>query len=240
VPNLNGVNATGLSRLWPVFALLNLSLLWRVAGEIAGDFDPALLAGLHWSGVMAGVALLLWAGHLLRVMFKPPVQVRQVISDIDPQTHVAAVIETWPQTTPVFVRHGFGLLLNPVARRTIARAVSIDHACRMHNEDVSAFVRELRVAAGLEEAHECACSTALLDPEASVAETAVRHPATVAVFARLGLDACCGGAESIRNAAAHNNKPLEEVLHQLSHAIHEEHHDEAGTACAGNCAHTVA
>lgn len=242
VPNLNGVNPARLGRLWPVFALLNLSLVWRVVGEIAGDFDPALLAGIHWSGMAAGVALLLWAGHLLRVMFLPPSEAPQRADDITPQTRVAAVLETWPQTMQVFLRHGFTLLLNPVARRTIARSVSLAHVCTMNDKDVDAFVAELRAAAGLD--HQCSCSAAsaedkpacskplVIDADASVAEIAREHPATVAVFTRLGLDTCCGGAESIRNAAAHNGKPLEDVLHQLEHAIREEHHDKAGATCA--------
>ncbi|MCC7510150.1 MAG: DUF542 domain-containing protein [Planctomycetes bacterium] len=242
VPNLNGVNPARLGRLWPVFALLNLSLVWRVIGEIAGDFDPALLAGIHWSGVAAGIALLLWATHLLRVMFLPPTEAPQRVDEITSQTRVAAVLDTWPQTLPVFLRHGFTLLLNPVARRTIARSVSLAHVCSMNDKDVDSLVAELRAAAGL--GHECSCSAGVtadqhvcgspqaINADASVAETAREHPATVAVFTRLGLDTCCGGAESIRNAAAHNSKPLEDVLHQLELAIREEHHDKAGATCA--------
>lgn len=242
VPNLNGVNPARLGRLWPVFALLNLSLVWRVIGEIAGDFDPALLAGIHWSGVAAGVGLLLWATHLLRVMFVPASDAPQLADDITPQTRVAAVLDTWPRTMEVFQRHGFTLLLNPVARRTIARSVSLAHACTLNDKDVNSLVAELRAAAGL--GHDCACSASatvdkpasekpmVINADASVAETAREHPATVAVFTRLGLDTCCGGAESIRNAAEHNGKPLEDVLHQLEHAIQEEHHDKAGATGA--------
>jgi iron-sulfur cluster repair protein YtfE (RIC family) len=66
-----------------------------------------------------------------------------------------------------------------------------------------------------------------LNSEWAVVETARRHPATVAVFARLRMDACCGGAESIRNSAQHNGLKVEDVMEQLETAIREEHHDEA-------------
>lgn len=282
VPNLNGVDPSRLRKLWAVFVLLNLATLWRVAGEIAGDFDPALLAGLHWSAVLAAAALMLWAAHLLRLMLAPPQGAAPMkTTEITPETRVATVIDTWPQTMAVFVRHGFKTLQNPVARRTIARAVSLAHVCAMSDKDVTVLVRELRESAGLaqpaaaepagccgschtepavaieaehncgchghdheqghqhapEQAHEhaCACtSVAEAEPAApelsadwTVVETARKHPATVAVFAQLRMDACCGGAESIHNSAEHNGLKVEDVMEQLETAIREEHHDKA-------------
>lgn len=229
VPNLNGVNPAGLKGLWSVFVLLNLALVWRVAGEIAGDFNQALLAGIYGSGVMVGVALLIWAAHLARLMLAPPVYKPERATDITPDTKVAAVLDGWPQTMPVFVRNGFTLLQNPVARRTIARSVSLSHVCKMSDKDVAAFVRELRVAAGLDAPEEAPADLPVVDPDLSVADTARTHPETVAVFASLNMDACCGGADSIRNAAAHNGLELNDVLQQLAAAIREEQHETAGT-----------
>lgn len=227
VPNLNGVDPSRLRPLWAVFALLNISLAWRVIGEVAGDFDPALLAGLHFSGMLAGVALLLWAGHLLRVMYFAPTTRAEKITDITPDSRVASVVETWPQTMEVFQRHGFTLLSNPVARRTIARAVSLEHVCKMQGKDLKQIVHELRHAAGL--AAPCACASAArkaeapaLDPALSVAEAARKYPATVPVFAKLGMDACCGGEDSIENAAVHGGMEIRDVMHQLEHAIQED------------------
>lgn len=227
VPTLNGVDPARLRGLWPVFLLLNLSLLWRVGGEIAADFDPALLAGLHWSGVMASLALLLWAAHIVRVIVKPPLAAPERATDITPETKVAAVVETWPQTLPVFVRYGFTLLTNPVARRTVARSVNLDHVCRMHSHDVAKFVQELRVAAGLEKPAPSAPRWTL-NPATPVVEAARSHPALAAVFAKLGMDACCGGAESIEKSAEHNGLALEAVMMELETALDEVHHDTAG------------
>jgi hypothetical protein len=228
VPTLNGVAPARLKPLWSVFAILHIGLVWRVAGEIAGDFDPALLAGLHWSGVLIAAGLLIWAGHLVRVIVAPPQLETERATDITPETRVAAVVEAWPATLEVFLRRGFTLLANPVSRRTIARAVSLRHVCGMHNVDVTAFVRELRVAAGLETScacgghahHEAAAEVApAINPDATVAEIARSHPATVAVFAANGLDACCGGGATVRNAAMHHGKQLEDVIRQLEHAV---------------------
>ncbi len=40
-----------------------------------------------------------------------------------------------------------------------------------------------------------------LDPDASIDAVLREHPATVAVFNAFGVDACCGGARSLRAAA---------------------------------------
>lgn len=61
-------------------------------------------------------------------------------------------------------------------------------------------------------------AAALIDLDLSVAEVVRRHPHTLPVLSRLGLDACCGGAESVRHAAEHNGVPLDRLLEELSHA----------------------
>ncbi|MBZ0136797.1 MAG: DUF542 domain-containing protein [Planctomycetes bacterium] len=53
----------------------------------------------------------------------------------------------------------------------------------------------------------------------TVEETASRFPRTVPLFAALNMDTCCGGADSIRKAAADNGHDLETVLEKLSAAI---------------------
>jgi len=44
--------------------------------------------------------------------------------------------------------------------------------------------------------------------EHTVVEWVRRHPQTLPVFAALGMDSCCGGAETVANAAAHNGVDL--------------------------------
>ncbi|MGE5234841.1 MAG: DUF542 domain-containing protein [Acidobacteriota bacterium] len=61
--------------------------------------------------------------------------------------------------------------------------------------------------------------TAAIDVAASVAETVRRYPGTLAVFSRHGMDSCCGGAESVANAAAHNGVDLPDLLEELAHHV---------------------
>jgi len=42
------------------------------------------------------------------------------------------------------------------------------------------------------------------------------HPETVSVFHRYGMDACCGGAKTIEEAAAAHGLDLAEVLDALN------------------------
>jgi regulator of cell morphogenesis and NO signaling len=44
------------------------------------------------------------------------------------------------------------------------------------------------------------------------------HPETVAVFNEFRLDACCGGAATIAEAAARHGAPLDELLRALENA----------------------
>ena len=44
------------------------------------------------------------------------------------------------------------------------------------------------------------------------------HPGSVAVFNEFGVDACCGGAATIAEAAARDGAPLGELLRALEGA----------------------
>jgi len=54
--------------------------------------------------------------------------------------------------------------------------------------------------------------------EMTVNETIQRHPAAVAVFNELGIDACCGGGATLAQAAAREGIPLPELLMALRQA----------------------
>ncbi len=58
-----------------------------------------------------------------------------------------------------------------------------------------------------------------LDLDASVSDWVRRNPSTLAVFARLGMDSCCGGAESVVNAATHNGVDLEALRKELARHV---------------------
>lgn len=54
-----------------------------------------------------------------------------------------------------------------------------------------------------------------LDPRLSVNEVLRLHPRTIAVFNELGVDACCGGADSLEDAAARAGISLTVLLEAL-------------------------
>jgi regulator of cell morphogenesis and NO signaling len=55
----------------------------------------------------------------------------------------------------------------------------------------------------------------ILSPEISVNEAIRLVPASVEVFNRYAIDACCGGASSIREAALRDGAPLEPLMQEL-------------------------
>ncbi len=58
---------------------------------------------------------------------------------------VEDVLTRYPETLDVFVRQGhcFGLLANPVARRSLAKLVTIERACKLHFINLEKLLREL-------------------------------------------------------------------------------------------------
>ena len=48
-----------------------------------------------------------------------------------------------------------------------------------------------------------------------VNEVIRRYPETVHVFSEYGIDACCGGAAPVHEAAARHGVPLEDLLERL-------------------------
>ena len=65
----------------------------------------------------------------------------------------------------------------------------------------------------------CTSCTSRVDEAHSVNELLRDHPATAAVFNAFGIDACCGGARSLRDAAADDGADLATLLHELATAI---------------------
>ena len=210
VPTLNGFDTAKLSRLRTLFVLLNLAIAARLVGEIAGDFTQKALPVLAPTGVLLMVALLIWGVHLARIVHGRAAGDEPQSDEITARSKVGLIVERWPQTLNVFMNHGFALLANLVARRTIARRVSLEQVCRMHNKDLEALMADLKKAAA---------PSPQLDPELTVAEVAERYPTTVPVFAEMKMDTCCGGADSIRKAATHHGHELADVLSKLQKVI---------------------
>lgn len=60
-------------------------------------------------------------------------------------------------------------------------------------------------------------------PESMTVNEAIRRfPATVAVFREFGIDACCGGAAAVAEAAGRHGLDAERLLAALNRAAEEE------------------
>ena len=62
-------------------------------------------------------------------------------------------------------------------------------------------------------------TTTALTPDLTVATVAGLWPGTAAIFARHGLDLCCGGSKTLAFAAGAHGISLEELMRELRGAI---------------------
>jgi hypothetical protein len=153
VPPLSGVDLRRAASLWPTFILLNLGNMMRVSFQIATDFTLTAFPIMGISGFIEVVGLTLWAYELVGNMRVGRELEKQIVSEtlvelqplsIAPQTRVADVLRTYPQSLDVFLKHGFTPLSNPVLRQTMARVITIEQACRREHVDLTTLLHELR------------------------------------------------------------------------------------------------
>jgi MFS family permease len=180
VPTLSGVDVRRASSLWPTFLLLNLGNLTRVSSQIATDFFPSAYSVMGYSGFIEVVGLTLWSYELFANMRAGKKLERETSGvtgngagkfQITPQTKIADVLAHYPQSLSIFLRHGFSPLGNPVLRRTMARVVTIEQACRREGVDLNGLLTELR---GLAEPRDTLVTIDSLKPE--------REKTTAALF----------------------------------------------------------
>lgn len=151
VPTLSGIDVKRTNSLWPTFVLLNLGNLTRVSFQIATDFSPVAYPVMGISGFIEVVGLTLWGYELvsnIRIGKKLEKESSAVNlfqpRDILPDTKVGEVLARYPQSLEIFVRSGFSLLRNPVLRKTMARAITIQQACRREGVDLALLLAELK------------------------------------------------------------------------------------------------
>ena len=149
VPTLSGVDVRRTRSLWPTFLLLNLGNLTRVSFQIGTDFWPAAYKVMGISGFIEVVGLTLWGYELIanmragKKLQKEAATIPEVNLEISPTVKVGEVLERYPQSLDIFVRHGFAPLRNPVLRKTMARVITIEQACRREGVDMSELLSEL-------------------------------------------------------------------------------------------------
>ncbi|HEX6283925.1 MAG TPA: DUF1858 domain-containing protein, partial [Pyrinomonadaceae bacterium] len=69
---------------------------------------------------------------------------RATVSSIAPDTRVGDVLNRYPQSLDVFIKHGFTPLSNPVLRRTLAQVITVEQACRREGVDMNVLLAELQ------------------------------------------------------------------------------------------------
>jgi iron-sulfur cluster repair protein YtfE (RIC family) len=68
----------------------------------------------------------------------------------------------------------------------------------------------------------------MTDRTSTVNDLIARHPETVAVFNHFGIDACCGGAVPVREAALRDGADPDALLAALAEVVGETHPVRAG------------
>ncbi|GJL77754.1 MAG: hypothetical protein NPINA01_07430 [Nitrospinaceae bacterium] len=125
------------------FYLQNIGLIGMMAMHVSG---------VAWKGggfralfilfaVSAGIAIFFMFYNLYFVL--SPAKSSEPPGEITKDMKVAAVLDQFPQTMPVFMQNGFTSLANPAARRTFAKVVSIEKACEKHDVDCAEFLTKI-------------------------------------------------------------------------------------------------
>lgn len=150
VPTLNGVDVRRLRALWIPFVLVNVGCLMRVTFQIGTDFAEWAYPVAGVSGLLEVTGIGIWGVHLWRIMagWRPEAAgAPERPSRITADHRIGHIVEWFPETLPVLLEKGFTPLANPIARRTIARAVSVRQAAAHHGLNVEKLVAELNAVA---------------------------------------------------------------------------------------------
>jgi hypothetical protein len=132
---------------------MNLGCALRVSTQIMTDWHPGAFALIGVSGTLEVAGLAWWGLGLLRIMFgvgapasaEPgPGSERPV--RIEPGHIVADVLGWFPETGPVFDRHGFTALRQPMLRRMLAHQVTLAQAARLNGVRADLLVEDLNAA----------------------------------------------------------------------------------------------
>lgn len=132
-----------------IFSLLWVGVSVRIAADILSLWSSSAYPWVNLSGVLILTAMSIFIVEIWRLTAKEEAAAQEPARlAISSESNVAAVLEAYPHLLPVFVRHGFGALQNPVARKTVARFVTIEQAAQKHGLDPAILLSELRNTAG--------------------------------------------------------------------------------------------
>jgi hypothetical protein len=125
--------------------------------QVATDYVPTAFVLIGVSALLELTGLTLWGAHLVMVMTRayrieqgeePASAHRLMPGEISRETIVADAITAVPETLDVLIRAGFTPLKNPILRRTLARTVTLEQACRRLGLNPETIVQELNALTG--------------------------------------------------------------------------------------------
>jgi hypothetical protein len=121
--------------------------------QIATDWTHYAYPLIGLSGVLEVTALAWWGLGLAVVMRRGWVASRVPAHSaglapqrIEASHRVADVLEWFPQTEDVFLRHSFTALQNPILRRTLARQVTVAQAAALRGVNLTALLNDLNTS----------------------------------------------------------------------------------------------
>lgn len=147
-PVFRGVALYSQPMLNATFALINLGNLLRVGFQsLIPLLGPVSFAPMGISGWLEVSALGLFGFNLVATIRRPVGLMEESSDEIGPRSIVAALLDRYPATLEVFLRHGFTHLRNPVMRNVLARRITVERACQINPTNLADFLAELRQAA---------------------------------------------------------------------------------------------
>ncbi len=148
VPTFRGVSLYSLRLSELTFLLLNLGIFLRVFFQLlVSSYPAAAYPVVGVSGWIEVTALSFFAYNIWKTMNlkEEPVAAcpAKKLEKVTRDTRVADVIEQHPETVEVFLQFGFQQITNPVARRTMAKAFTLESACQFKGVDLEKFLSAL-------------------------------------------------------------------------------------------------
>lgn len=138
------------------FWLLNIGNLMRVVFQIlAGKFGGAFYVLMGVSSYFEVTACGIFTYVLWRTMDgdsqpseaaaegEPTVSSEEGEVALSASTKVIPLVERYPATLEVLLRHGFSQLQNPVMRNTIGKVATLGMVCQMHGVNLAELIPEL-------------------------------------------------------------------------------------------------
>jgi iron-sulfur cluster repair protein YtfE (RIC family) len=151
IPISQGIKLHSYSLLFMTFILINVGSVLRVVFQPlavhTGSVPAYLVMGI--SGFIESVAILLFGINIWKTISDGKRQgageeeVHDKISSVTAATNVHQLMKQHPQTIDILVSKGFTQLKNPVLRNTLARAVNIGQAIKIHHTDLNQLLKEL-------------------------------------------------------------------------------------------------